>query len=410
MHQLLRIDVLFWIFFILLTAFFVYVLLRQKKNERKLRSDIKIQEEILGDDVEYDLILRAMRLCTWHFDVVNGEIGIDRDFRETGYHGAAFTGMNYKDYLSFIYIDDYENIIVSIENLIAGKMQSYQADYRIKTQGDDKLMWMESYGVVSEYDANGKPTKIVGVSRNIDERKKIEQALMDSIHASEETNRARSRFLANMSHEIRTPLNSISGYSQLIQDFELSEKERNDSLQRIVESCNILTEKFSSFADVVNSETGAEEIRLVPVDVNMLIKNWAFKVSNKIPNSQIEVSTHIPDEQLIIVSDMQILNTIMKHFLGNAIKFTRKGLITIGYMFPSKNTVRIWVKDTGIGMDKEQQKQCFEPFVKFNDFSEGVGLGLAVCKNLALSLDGRVGVESSPGVGSTFWLELKTEQ
>ena len=107
-----------------------------------------------------------------------------------------------------------------------------------------------------------------------------------------------------------------------------------------------------------------------------------------------------------ICSNKDRIRTILEHYMDNALKFTPTGKVALGSVWKEGGLLHIYVRDTGIGIPEDQQDRIFERFVKLNDFSQGVGLGLSVCRSYAISLGGRVGVSSKENIGSTFWLDL----
>jgi signal transduction histidine kinase len=138
------------------------------------------------------------------------------------------------------------------------------------------------------------------------------------------------------------------------------------------------------------------------VDLNPLLTE--LQERNQV-GTEVPILLHLPQSEMLIHSDLEKLRTIMEHFLTNAIKFTTSGTITMGYDVED-NHVRLWVRDTGKGIAKDDQERIFERFVKIDEYVPGTGLGLSVVKSHARQLGGTVGVESELGEGSRFWVLL----
>ncbi len=226
---------------------------------------------------------------------------------------------------------------------------------------------------------------------------------------AEESDRLKSAFLANMSHEIRTPLNAIVGFSDIL--IETEDKEEQQEYIRIIKKNNShLLNLISDILDVAKIESGI-------VDVN-----YSFIVVEEVCRQTIDSLTlqaqagvelkFISDEQnasVFMESDPKRILQILTNFLSNAIKFTNSGCITLSYQVIGAE-VEFSVKDTGIGLAPGDTERIFERFVKVDEFVPGTGLGLAICRNISDKLGGVIGVESTVGVGSRFWLRLPLMQ
>jgi signal transduction histidine kinase len=228
--------------------------------------------------------------------------------------------------------------------------------------------------------------------------------------AAEEASRAKSVFLANMSHELRTPLNAILGYSDLLLEEleDLPEASRTD-LSRIQTSGRHLLTLISDVLDLSRIETGRMEIRKEGFDVAPLVSDLVRMVLPSATARGNNVRFTVSGDASNVVTDRTRLAQILTNLLANAAKFTRDGEIELAVRRRDGGTA--WsVRDTGIGMDPETLDRVFEPFVQGDGSSTkihgGAGIGLALCRRLALLLEGRLDVVSAPGQGSTFTLWL----
>jgi len=411
MFSFINSEVIIWTVLLLVLAASAIRFLRYWRKFKKLRAELETQRALVSDNVEHSLVLRMMKLATWRIDVANGEYTIVNDYRDTTDTVPMASGVPYSTMLSHIHPDDLPEVEDNLSKIVNDGIQQYHHDYRIlvSEEDDDQYCWESSYAMVGDYNDDGTPKTIVGASERIDERKRLEQALMESAAKAEDLNRLKASFIEEMSHEIRTPMNSMNGYAQLLQSVDLSDEERQVCIDSIIDNTAKLSDKFKSLLSIVETETGNSSVHRLPLDVNVLVSNLASQAEGRNKNPQVEVKSYAADSQCVIVSDINMITTIMNNYTNNALKFTHKGQVVIGYDSPRNHKIRLWVKDTGIGMDREQQRRAFDMFVKFDNFTEGVGLGLSVCKNLATNLGGQVGVESVQGHGSTFFVELPTE-
>jgi len=267
-----------------------------------------------------------------------------------------------------------------------------------------KIFWSESYAVVADRNADGSPKRIVGTSLRIDERKNMEQALIEARNRAEESDRLKSAFLANMSHEIRTPLNAIVGFTSVLPDVTDPE-ERKMLLDLVQENTQKLLVIIDDVVNISKVEAGKEELSLSSFDLCTVLKDLVGQHQGQ-QKEGVTLTTQFACAPQNITTDRNRLLEIMKHLISNALKFTRQGSIIIGFDAPVEDRIRIFVCDTGIGIANEFHERIFERFFKVDEFVPGAGLGLSICRTMAYSLGGSVSVESQLGQGSIFTLEL----
>ena len=239
----------------------------------------------------------------------------------------------------------------------------------------------------------------------ITERKlKLKQEeLIIALEKAEQSEKLKTAFLANMSHEIRTPLNAIVGFSDL-----MMYSEDNDEKKRygdIISNNNILLLNIiNDLLDLSKIEAGSLDFHLETIKLNDLF----IKVYNSFQiriNDKTDFIIETPDKSAMIFMDPKRLTQILSNYLSNAVKFTEKGKITLGY-YECDGGVYMYVKDTGIGIAEENHKKVFNRFQKFDNFAQGSGLGLSICEALAEAVNGKTGFESQVGKGSKFWCWL----
>jgi signal transduction histidine kinase/CheY-like chemotaxis protein/HPt (histidine-containing phosphotransfer) domain-containing protein len=245
-------------------------------------------------------------------------------------------------------------------------------------------------------------------------RSKHEQELRNLATQAEAASRAKSEFLSNMSHEIRTPMNSVLGMAFLALKYEDDPKQR-DYLEKIKLSGEQMLSIIDEILDFSKIEAGkmridAEDFNLDGL-LNNLVSQLDWRANAKGLGLRFECDPNIPP---CLHGDSQHLNQVLLNLVNNAIKFTEQGDVVVrARMLETRNNIhqlRIEVQDTGIGISEEQQASLFQPFYQADSAATrkvgGTGLGLAICKSLVDLMGGVIGVESKPGLGSTFWFTL----
>ncbi len=238
---------------------------------------------------------------------------------------------------------------------------------------------------------------------------------------AEESDRLKSAFLANMSHEIRTPMNAIIGFSSLLIDEEVSDEEKKEYIRRIIQNGSSLMHLIDDIVNVSIIEAGQLKMFKQNVNVNKLFQELVQTYTVKLKNSkdqQVEIRHSIADidKPMMLFTDGSRLQQILTNLIDNAIKYTEKGTVTLGYdkvFHDTDPAIRFYVKDTGVGMTEKQKSKLFERFSKADESKEklyrGAGLGLSLCKNLVELLGGHIWADSEQNVGSTFYFILPFE-
>jgi PAS domain S-box-containing protein len=253
----------------------------------------------------------------------------------------------------------------------------------------------------------GEIAFFLAIKEDITEKKKMIEDLIDARKAAEESDRLKSAFLANMSHEIRTPLNAIIGFSELIRDPAFEPEQQDEFAQLINDSGNNLLSILSDIMDISKIEAGQVTISKRRISVNKLITSIQKEFARKADRKGIELRLILanPDEAIEIETDDTKIRQIIVNFLSNALKFTETGYIELG-IEAGANSVKLYVKDTGIGIPEVYHEKVFERFRQVETSHTrkygGNGLGLCISKNLIELLGGTIGMESQEGKGSTF--------
>ena len=390
-----------WMVGALLFLLLLVLIYRQYVQRKQLKWELAEIEKLLQTNVEYEFILKAMHLATWHLDPKMRAVTFDNDFRDKTDSYTPEAGTNIDFWTEHILPNDRARVLKALDEICQGDTDIFYQQYQVKSIVPGKTYWEESYATVGERDEDGNPLKIVGASMRIDERKEMESALILARNKAEESDRLKTAFLANMGHEIRTPLNAIVGFADLLPAVQ-NEEDRQQLIMEIQNNNQKLLRIISGLVSMSEIEAGARSLSMASVDINILLQD--MQKQNQ-PNTNVPIQLHLPEKQMLIHSDQLVITEIMDNLLQNAIKFTLEGSITLGYDIEG-DQLRLWVSDTGKGISEADQERIFERFVKLDEYIPGTGLGLSVVKTHASHLGGTVGVESTPGKGSRFWVLL----
>ena len=256
--------------------------------------------------------------------------------------------------------------------------------------------------------ATGGKEVIGGLLRfeDITEKLKIEQDLREAKTKAEESNRLKSAFLANMSHEIRTPLNAIVGFSDMICQVD-DPVEKQEYMKIIIANNELLLQLIDDILDLSKIEAGTMDFSYSVTDVNELMSNICHQMEQKDHSPEVQISFIEKALVCVINTDRVRLSQVMINLMSNAMKFTERGSISIGYRISeAKDEIYFFCKDTGMGIAADKLELVFERFVKLNAFVKGTGLGLAICRVIVERLGGAIGVDSKEGEGACFWFRI----
>ena len=241
---------------------------------------------------------------------------------------------------------------------------------------------------------------LIGISWDTTNLQNIEQELIKARIKAEQSDRLKSAFLANMSHEIRTPLNAIVGFSQLLPTADTPEEQKLYS-DIINQNSDILLQLINDILDLSKIEAGTLEYVKRPINLGEVCRT-IYAVHKERITGGVDFIFDNGEEDLQMEGDPNRIMQIITNFITNATKFTHAGEIRFGFEREGEN-VRVYVKDTGIGIEKEKVGHIFERFVKLNSFVQGTGLGLSICRMIIEKIGGEIGVTSEFGKGSTFY-------
>jgi len=345
----------------------------------------------------------------------------------------AGSPLTYDIFMGLAFPEDRKKVLQAYFEAAVKGFGSYQ--HQSIVNGD--IRWI-NHQIEIIYDADKKPSACLGIVQDITEKLLNEQELnahrynleqmvitrtaeLEAAKAAAEAAKAvaeaassaKSKFLSNMSHEIRTPMNAIIGYSQLIQKDPLTMRQV-DQLHKLTGAANHLMDIINDILDFSKIEAGKMKLEIRDFEPGRIIDHTCEMLADDIAAKKLKLHVEMKDIPLMLRGDDKRLSQIMLNIIGNAVKFTEKGSISVsGRLINEDNNdllLRFEVTDTGIGMTPEQVERLFVDFEQADDSTTrlygGTGLGMAISKRLTELMGGQIGAESVIGQGSTFWVEI----
>ena len=275
-----------------------------------------------------------------------------------------------------------------------------------------RAIWVRITGEVES--ENGIPVRIVGAIQDITDRCKLEQRLRDAIAIADKASRSKSEFLANMSHEIRTPLNAVIGLGYLLEQTSLSEDQRQ-FLTKIQFAGRALLGVINNVLDLSKIEADEMSLEDAPFDLPELVSDVSQMLLPQAVEKGIELIVEAaPTLPRMVMGDASRVRQILMNLLNNSIKFTERGHVNLSAFCADRGTGRVRLRcevtDTGIGIEPSACERLFTPFTQADASTTrrfgGTGLGLSIARRFVELMGGEIGVTSTVGVGSTFWIEV----
>jgi PAS domain S-box-containing protein len=380
---------------------------------------------------------------------------------------------NIQGWIGLVHPEDKEMMEAYFEKNIIKNKESFNKEYRIVRNSDKQICWVRGLGKI-EFNNNGTPKRLIGTIQDISEKRQNlddlisanrelafqndvkekraaelviankelafqnsekekraaelviankelafqnvekERRAIELVIAKEkadESNKLKTEFIQNMSHEIRTPMNGILGFSELLDNPDLSYEKRKRFIEIVQNSANQLLHIIDDIMEISVLETKQIRAEENPVCLNDLLRELfnIFNIKATINNTKLVLKNELSDQESTILTDKNKLNKVLGNLLENALKFTTEGTVELGYQLKDKE-LEIFVKDSGIGIKPESQNLIFERFSQAEkELSKkigGLGLGLSIAKENAELLGGKISVISKHGEGAAFFVTI----
>lgn len=355
-----------------------------------------------------NIALSRTQIFPWSFDMERNLMIIDpRYFDYLKIPTKDYT-LTMEQYADLVHPDDRKDLFEALGQQVNGNLYENPVPFRLR-RGDGKWEWFEGQstyvGQLSDL-----PFRIIGICMSTQRHKDIEDTLNDALHKAQRSDQLKSAFLANMSHEIRTPLNAIVGFSTLLvsEQAELTPEEIEEYAAIIEKNGELLMLLISDILDLSKIESNTMEFNICTFSLNeMLIDIARMQQLNVKPGVKLMID--LPEEDMKVTADPARLGQVMNNLINNAVKFTTKGNIRIGYHRAGEGVVELFVEDNGKGMSEEVLCHIFERFYKGDSFVQGTGLGLAICKTIVEHFNGEICAKSKLGEGARFEIKLPIE-
>ncbi len=364
----------------------------KKAQEREI---IESYKKIKATQKELSLALNAGKLSSWNYNIKEGL------FCKFDVHIENIEKRSLQSIYESIHPDD-RNKFMALLEAVAHKQKLPENRIILRVLENNATDYSySSFTYSAVEDEAGNVVVITFIQRDITEDIIYQQNLITAKNKAEEAGKLKSTFLANMSHEIRTPLNAIVGFSELLTETDDAE-EKFEYKQLIETNSEILLKLIGDILDLSKIEVGSIDINRQKLNLCQLCDELYRSFQQRIKNPKVTLKLINPYTKCVANFDKYRFMQIFTNFATNAIKYTPQGEIVMGYeCMPGQ--VRIYVKDSGIGIPEEKKKRIFSRFEKLDTFAQGTGLGLSICKAIADATGGEVGFKSKANIGSEFW-------
>ncbi|NRB22566.1 response regulator [Shewanella sp.] len=383
---------------------------------RDVTREYESAEQLRLSEERYHLAMDAVEDGLWDWYLDSQQIICNPAYYSMlGYKSNEFPAL-VSTIDDLIHPDDRTRVQEYREQYLSDPTGAFDVEFRMRGKSG-QYHWLLSRGRVVEFTTNNQPKRMVGTHRDITRHKSNEVALLEAKQDAESANVYKSEFLANMSHEIRTPMNAIIGMLQLAQRTDLTPKQQ-DYLEKAGFSAQSLLRIINDILDFSKIEAGKLELERVAFPLDKVLDHALDLNALKSQQKGVELLLYAPvTAGLILEGDPLRLGQVLINMLSNAVKFTQTGEIELGCEDVGERdhriTLKFWVRDTGIGINNEQQASLFDAFAQADGSTTrkygGTGLGLSISKHLVSMMGGQMQVQSEMGVGSTFSFTISFE-
>ncbi len=402
-----------------------------KENELRVQAEMSLAER---KERQYRIAITSNAFCTFEFnlskDLIEGDVvrTVDGErvslLEKSGLPLPCKASQCFERWKEFVLEESLEeycakvNIEYMKECFSKGEAE-INVDYWSASSLGSPICIRQSFVMTRDYETNDIMVMVVSkeITEQVQKQRAQTQALQDALMQAQHANRAKSTFLSNMSHDIRTPMNAIIGFATIAVSHIDNKDQVKDCLQKVLSSSNHLLSLINDILDMSRIESGKVQIKEQECNISELMHNLVNIIQPQVKAKQLELfidTFEIVNED--VIADSLKLNQVFINLLSNAVKYTPAGG-TVTFRIMQKTTFRhgygdyiFIIKDNGIGMSPEFVEHIFEPFEREASTTktgiEGTGLGMAITKNIVEMMNGTISVDSEPGKGSVFMVEL----
>lgn len=395
---------------------------RQNAELDRLRSSVNresnsrlLAEEALDESRDrMQLAVEATGLALWDWHLSSPQIFMTARWGEMVGDVAMDGYWETQTLLERVHPEDRQRVERWWRQLMDGQALRLVIEHRVRSA--DGWLWVESHGIVAEFDKQRRPVRLMGTLADISERKRVQAQIETAREQAEQANRAKSEFLANTSHEIRTPLNALMGLTQLLMASPINAEQRS-WLELMDTSAQTLLAMLNDVLDLSRIEAGRMEVEHVRFGLTELLAEMGALYETQARTRSIQWILQVADDvPAIAEGDPGRLRQVLGNLISNALKFTpRGGQVQVSASVQQapgekRRLLRLQVTDTGVGIAARHQAAIFEAFTQADASTArrygGSGLGLTICAKLVKLMGGRIDLESALGAGSTFTVTL----
>ena len=383
-------------------------LTNENAERKRAEEELRRSEKRFRTSMEYAAIGMALVAPDGRWLRVNRAL-----CKIVGYCEAELLATNFQ---SITHPNDLEEDLNNVRKMLASEIDSYEMEKRY-IHKDGQPVWVQ-LNVSLVRDTEGQPVHFISQIQDITERKRQASELADARDVALESARLKAEFLANMSHEIRTPMNGIIGMTGLLLDSPLN-AEQHEFVDTIRTCGDTLLTLINDILDLSKIEAGKLSFETIDLDLRSAVESAVELVAERAQSKRLELVSLVHQDVLTSLrGDPGRLRQVLMNLISNAIKFTERGEVVVRAVRNAETdtdvTIRFTIQDTGIGITEEGCRRLFQAFSQADGSTTrkygGTGLGLAISKRLVEMMDGEIGVDSTPGVGSTFWFTARFEK
>lgn len=387
-------------------------LLRLSGTVQDTTEFMEAKEQVRQSEERFAFAVEGAGDGIWDWNMQTGEMPLSGHYEAMlGYEKGELTP-TIDAWVASVHPDDIARVQKNLEDYLEGRLPVYVVELRLCCKGGG-YRWILCRGTVVARDGEGKPERMIGIHSDIGRQKEAQAELEVARESAERANQAKSDFLSSMSHELRTPMNAIIGFAQMLEYDSDMTADQQDNVDEILKAGRHLLDLINEVLDLAKVESGRIELSMEGVDLTTLGADCRNLIQPIADQAGIGLRFDLPAGSALF-ADRVRLKQVLLNLLSNAIKYNRPGgSVRVTAAADKPGHLRIAVTDTGLGIAPEHIGELFQPFNRLAAEAgeiEGTGIGLTITRRLVEMMGGEMGVESSVGVGSTFWLELAVGQ